>query len=179
MRFARAGISDSRRLFNGLAESRAVRKARIARRCFPPGRPRAATADCSNSFQSLCACRTCAIAGRGWAPRRRRIEVPRFDDAGVDRPDRNLKHAFAQGRPVDVLFALERRQHGVDGKVLAQRVNVGPIVMQCDAAGVGVPIGHQAEPILNLALLPVDSGTRQPAKETRGSFAETGARARR
>jgi len=30
---------------------------------------------------------------------RREAEVPRLDDAGVDRPDRNLKDAFAFGEP--------------------------------------------------------------------------------
>ena len=42
------------------------------------------------------------------------------------------------------------------GKSLAQRMHVGPVVVQGDAAGIGMAVGFQAEPILDLALLPVD-----------------------
>ncbi len=73
--------------------------------------------------------------------RHRKIEMTRFDDSRMDRPYRDLKDTFTQGGTVDVTFSLEGWQDGFDGKVLAQGINFGPIVMQGDAAGIRVSHG--------------------------------------
>src|ERR1039458_5353530 len=88
--------------------------------------------------------------------RHREIEVARLDDPSMDRPYGHLQDTFTESWPVDVAFPLEGRQHGFEGKVLAQGVNVGPIVMQGDPTGIRVSNGLQAKPILDFALLPVD-----------------------
>ncbi len=84
------------------------------------------------------------------------VEVAGLDDAGMNRADRNLKDALAERGPIDVPLALKRWQHGVERKVLAQRMHVGPVIVQRHAPRIRMPGGFQAEPILNLALLPVD-----------------------
>src|SRR5258708_2484 len=85
----------------------------------------------------------------------REIEMTGFDDSGMNRPYRHLKDAFAQSWPVDVAFSLERRQYCLKRKILAQRMNIWPVVMQSDPARIGVPGGLQAKPVLDFALLPV------------------------
>ena len=97
-----------------------------------------------------------------------------LDDAGVNRAHRNPKDAFAERGTIDVLFAFERRQHGVDGKVFAQRMHVGPVVVQGDAARVGMALGLDAEPVLNLALLPVDGGKLGGQRGKRGMLRGNG-----
>ena len=62
------------------------------------------------------------------------VEVAGLDDAGMNRADGNLEDAFSERRPVDVLLAFERRQDLVERKVLAQRMHVGPVIVQRDAA---------------------------------------------
>src|ERR1700690_292569 len=79
-----------------------------------------------------------------------------LDDSRMDRPYGHLQHAFSESRPVDVALPFEGRQHGFQGKVLAQGINVRPIVMQGDAAGIGVSNCLQTKPILDFALLPVE-----------------------
>ena len=69
----------------------------------------------------------------------REVEVPRFDDSRMDRPNGDLKDAFTQSRTIDMALALEGRQLGVEGKVLAQGINVGPIIMQRHPTGIRVP----------------------------------------
>ncbi len=70
--------------------------------------------------------------------RDREIEVSRFDDSRMDRPHGHLKDAFTQSRTIEVALSLEGRQLGVERKVLAQGINVGPIVMQRHPAGIRV-----------------------------------------
>ena len=108
--------------------------------------------------------------------RDREIEVAGLDDAGVNGADGNLEDAFAQGRAVDVPLALKGRQHGVDGKVFAQGMDVGPVVVEGDAAGIGMVLGDQAEPVLDLALLPVHGGDSAASEGKCGAAAGTGAR---
>jgi len=78
-----------------------------------------------------------------------------LDDAGMDRADRHLKNAFTFHRSELVTLALERRQHGFQVKILAQRMNLRPVVVQRTTARVGMTDQVQAEPILNLPLLPI------------------------
>ena len=90
--------------------------------------------------------------------RHREIEVAGLDDSRMNRAYRHLKDTFPQSRPVDVAFSLKGRQHGFERKVLAQGINVGPIVMQGDPAGIRVSHGLQTKPILDFAFLPVHCG---------------------
>ena len=92
------------------------------------------------------------LAGHG------EIEVAGLDDAGMDRSHRNLEDAFPQRGPVDVALSFERRQHLAQGKILAQGMNVGPVIVQRDAARIGMSAGFQAEPVLDFAFLPVHRG---------------------
>ena len=84
------------------------------------------------------------------------VEVAGLDDAGMNRADRNLEDALPVRGPVDVPLPLKRRQHGVERKILAQRMHVGPVIVERHAPWIRMPCGFQAEPILNLALLPVN-----------------------
>src|SRR5258707_15710885 len=84
--------------------------------------------------------------------RHREVEVARLDDSGMDRTYGYLQDTFTEGRPVDVAFSLEGREHGFKRKVLAQGINVGPIVVQGDPAGIWVSHGLQTKPILDFAL---------------------------
>src|SRR6266568_5451891 len=76
----------------------------------------------------------------------------------MDRTYRHLQDTFPQSGPVDVAFALEGRQHCREGKILAQGMNVWPIVVERDPAGIRVSHGLQSKPVLDFALLPVDRG---------------------
>ena len=97
----------------------------------------------------------------------REVEMAGLDDAGVHGAHGNLEHAFAQRRPVDVPLAFEGRQDLSQRKVLAQRMHVRPVVVQRHAARIGVAGGFEAEPVLDLALLPVHGG--QLARRAKGS----------
>ncbi len=70
----------------------------------------------------------------------------------------HLQDTFTESRPVDVALTLEGRQHGFERKVLAQGINLGPVVMQGDPAWIRVINGLQAKPILDFAFLPVHRG---------------------
>src|ERR1019366_7156753 len=50
------------------------------------------------------------------------------------------------------------RQHLAQRKTLEQGMDVGPVVMERDAPRIGMTSGFEAEPVLDLALLPVDGG---------------------
>ena len=83
------------------------------------------------------------LANRGKA------EVPRLDDPGVDRPDRNLHDPLA----VQVVEAVRRAGHAGHGhggiEVLAQGVYaLRPVVVQHQPAGVGMALGHQPQQVL-------------------------------
>src|SRR5260370_1221460 len=86
----------------------------------------------------------------------REIEMAGLDGSGMNRSYRHLKDALAQSGPIDVALSLEGREHGLEWEVLAQRMNVRPVVMQRDSARIGVSYSFQAKPILDFALLPVD-----------------------
>src|SRR5689334_3389247 len=92
------------------------------------------------------------LAGHG------EIEMAGFDNSRVNRPYRYLKYTFPHGGPEDVALTRKSRQARRYQEVLAQRMDVRPIVVQRDSARVRVPGGLQSEPVLNLALLPVQCG---------------------
>ena len=100
----------------------------------------------------------------------REAEVPRLDDAGVDRPDRDLDDAVA----VQAVERLHRRRDARRRRgrieVLAQRVDASrPLLVQDQAARVRVPLGFQAQQVAHLALVPVRG--RQDAASTMGTLA--------
>src|ERR1051325_2180482 len=82
-------------------------------------------------------------------------EVARLDDAGMDRPDRHLEHALAFDLAEFVPLALKWRQNGFQIEVLAQRIDLGPVVVQRATARIGMSLELEAEQVLNLTLLPV------------------------
>ena len=82
--------------------------------------------------------------------------MTRLDNAGVNGSNRNLKNSFTKRGPVFMPLALKRRQHRAQREVLAQRMHVRPVVVQCDPAGIRMSLGFDAEPILDFAFLPVD-----------------------
>src|SRR6516164_595028 len=88
----------------------------------------------------------------------RKIEMAGLDGSGMNRSDWHLKDAFTQSGPIDVAFSLERRQHGFECEVLAQRMNIRPVVVQGDPARIRMSDGFQPKPILDFALLPVHGG---------------------
>ncbi len=87
--------------------------------------------------------------------RHRKVEVARFDDSGVDGSNGNLENAFPQGGPVDMAFPCEGWQHRVEAKVFSQGIDIGPIVVQGDAARIRMADGSQPKPVLDFAFLPV------------------------
>src|ERR1035441_4831890 len=84
--------------------------------------------------------------------------MPGLDDAGMDGAHGNLEDALAQGGAIDVALAFEGGQDLAQRKALEQGMDVGPVVVERDAPWIGMTGGFEAEPILDLALLPVDGG---------------------
>ncbi len=103
-----------------------------------------------------------------------KIEVAGLDDAGMNRANRNVEDAFSVRGPVDVPLTFERRQHGVEREILAQRMHVGPVIVQGHAPRIGMSDGFEAEPILNLALLPVDGRQLGGQRRERGMIGGNG-----
>ena len=144
--------------FDGVAESGGVGKARIARDAL--GQPHAMVQ--RQVFEELL--RALVDVKHPQLQVKHRFaghaeeEMPGLDDARMDRPDRHLEHAFAFHGAELVSLALEMGQHGFQVKILAQGINLGPIVVQGAAAGIGMADQLQAEPILDLAFLPIHGG---------------------
>ena len=139
-----------------LAKGRAVRNAGVAGDAFGQRNRVRHRQVLESFFDALVHVEHAQLKVQNRLARHGEAEVSRFDDAGVYRPHRNLKDALPQGRPVDMRFTFERRQRGIDGKTLAQRMNVRPVVVQRDAAWIGMARGFDAEPVLDLAFLPVE-----------------------
>src|ERR1035438_3394973 len=91
-----------------------------------------------------------------------------LDDAGMNRADRNMEDALSVCGTVNVPLTLKRGQHSVERKILAQRMHVGPVIVERHAPGIRMPSGFEAEPILNLALLPVDGRQFRGQRRERG-----------
>ena len=85
-------------------------------------------------------------------------EVTRLDDARMHRSHRDLEHPFAFNFPELMPLALERRQHRMQVKVLAQRVHFRPVIVERAAARIGVAFKFEAEHVLYLTFLPIRSG---------------------
>ncbi len=109
------------------------------------------------------------LAGHG------EVEVAGLDDAGVNGADRNLEDAFTVSGPIDVPLAFKRGQNGVERKILAQRMHIGPVIVERHSARIGMPCGFESEPILNFAFLPIDGGLLRCQRRERGMVNGMGA----
>ena len=78
-----------------------------------------------------------------------------FDDAGVHRADGHLENPLAFHLSEFVPDTLERRQHRPQVEILAQRINLGPVVVQRAAPRIRMTQQFQAEQVLHFPLLPV------------------------
>ncbi len=148
---------DFRCPLDGLAECSCVREGRIARNAFGQ-KDRAGDGETLEELLgSLVRVKHTELQVQDRFAGDGEVEVAGLDDAGMNRADRNVKDALAVRWPVDVPLALERGQHGVEREILAQRMHVGPVIVQRHAPRIRMPGGFQAEPVLNLALRPVDA----------------------
>src|ERR1035441_617010 len=86
-----------------------------------------------------------------------------LDDPRMHGADRNLEDALPQGGAIDVALAFEWRQDLAQRKTLAQGMHIGPVIVQRDTPRIGMTRGFEAEPVLDLAFLPVHGG--QPGGE--------------
>ena len=158
MRLARSGNLDARRGFNRLAEGGSVREAGVARDAFGQINRVADRQLLEALFDGLVGIEHAQLQIEDRLSGDGEVEVARLDDAGMDRADGNMKDALAVRGAIDVLLPFKGRQNRVDGEVFPQRMNLRPVVVQGDAARVGMALGRDSKPILNLALLPVDGG---------------------
>ena len=164
---------DSRSPLHRLAESRAMRERRIAGDALGEKDGAVDGKIFKKFLGSLVRVEHAQLQVQDGLARDGEVEVAGLDDTGMNRADRNVEDALSVRGPVDVPFALEWRQHGVERKILAQRMHVGPVIVERHAPRIGVPGGFQAEPILNFALLPVDGrqlrGQRRKRRMIRGN----------
>src|SRR5450755_611416 len=149
------GDLDVGGLFNRLTKSNAMREARIAGNALGQIDRALHRQLLETLFDSLVDVKHAQLQVKNGLAGNREVEMARLDDAGVNRAYGKLKHAFAQGGSIHVALSFKGRQHRVNGEVFTQRMNVRPVVVQGNAAGIRMPLGHQPEPILNLAFLPV------------------------
>src|ERR1017187_5504943 len=143
-------------LFHRLAEGRGVGKRRVARYALRQEHALLRGEPFEELLRPLVGVEHAELQVQDGLARDGEVEVAGFDDAGVYRSHGDLEDAFPQRRTVDVLLALESRQLRIERKILAQRVYVGPVVVQRHAPRIGVAFGFDAEPVLDLAFLPVD-----------------------
>src|SRR5260221_6050168 len=95
-----------------------------------------------------------------------------LNNSGVHRPDWHLKHAFAFHFAELMPLANKGRQRGFEIKIIPQRMDIRPIIVESAAARIGMANELQTEKILNLALLPIYSvngvGERDELRQFRG-----------
>ena len=100
-------------------------------------------------------------------------EMAGLDDAGVDRPHREVEDALARDRPIRAELPAHAR-HGLPVvEVLPQRPGaLRPVVVQGDPVRVGMALGRRPEIVHDLALEPVGHGVpgrdRWEARGVRG-----------
>ena len=85
----------------------------------------------------------------------REPEVPRLDDSGMDRPDRNLEDPFALELAERVLSLLPF-QHGIPQEILLQGMRaLGPVLVTDQPAQVRMSLGDEAEHVPDFPLVPL------------------------
>src|ERR1017187_8304537 len=143
-------------LFHRLAEGRGVGKRRVARYTLRQEYALLRGKLFEELLRPLVGVKHAELQVQDGFARDGEVEVAGLDDAGVYRSHGNLEDALAQRWPVDVLLALEGGQRRIERKILAQGVHIRPVVVQGHAPRIGVAFGLDAEPVLDLAFLPVD-----------------------
>src|SRR5437879_2431628 len=66
-------------------------------------------------------------------------KMPRLNNSGMHRPDRHLEYTFPLHLPEPVPHSGEGRQLRVQVKILAQRVNLWPVIVQYTPTRIGMP----------------------------------------
>ena len=81
--------------------------------------------------------------------------MPRLDDSGMDRPDRNLEDTFALDVAERVLSLLPF-QHGIPQEILLQGMRaLGPVLVTDQPAQVRMSLGDEAEHVPDFPLVPL------------------------
>ncbi len=79
-------------------------------------------------------------------------EVAGLDDAGVDRPHGDLEDALTLDVPERKRLA-RLDEVGTRHDVTTQRViSLRPVLMECESPKIRMPLGHEAEQVVDLAL---------------------------
>src|SRR5262245_50864415 len=81
--------------------------------------------------------------------------MPWLNNPGMDGADWHLENAFTFDLSEFVAFTRERRQHGTQVKVLAQGIDLRPIIVKSASAWIRVADQFQTKEVLDFALLPV------------------------
>ena len=140
MTSARSGTSIPAGLLHGLAEGRAVGKGRIARDALGQEHGPVNGQVLEELLGALVRVEHAQLQVEDGLARHGEIEMAGLDDAGMHRPHGNLKDAFAQRGPVDVLLAFEGRQHRVaSGKSLRRGCTSGQLSCSATRRGLGWP----------------------------------------
>src|SRR5205823_8549651 len=105
-------------------------------------------------FDALVHVKHAELQVEDWLARHAEQKMARLDDAGMHRTDWHLKHPFTLDLAELVPHTGERRQFDAEVKIFAQRVDLGPVVVQHATARVGMAQQLDAKQILDLPLLP-------------------------
>src|SRR5665213_642281 len=144
--------------FDGLTESRAMRKTGISRYTLGEKNSFVNRQPLEELFGAFMRVEHSKLQVEYRFPSNRETEMAGLDGTRMDRSHGNLKDTFSQSGPVDVAFSFKRRQYRVYRKILAQGVDIGPIVVQRHPTGIRVADGSQSKPVLDFAFLPVRCG---------------------
>src|SRR5258708_33563057 len=123
---------DLRRAFNGLTESRSVGKTRIPGDALREKHSPMYGQLLKKLFGAFMRVKHSKLQIEDGLTGHREIEMARLDGSGMNRPDRHLKDALPQSRPVDVAFAFEGRQDRLAWGVPAQWMQVRRVVVERD-----------------------------------------------
>src|SRR6266516_3973306 len=92
-----------------------------------------------------------------WFARNTEQEMARLNNAGVHWADRYLEYTFAFYLAEFVPHTREGGKFRAQVEILAQRINLGPVIMQHPAAWIGMAEQFDSEEILDFSLLPIHS----------------------
>ena len=151
---------DSGSALEGMAEGRRVREARITGNTLGEANAVRDGQSFEEFLNALVHVKHAELQVEHRFARRAEQEVAGLDDARVDRAHRYLEDTFAFDLAEFVPRPIEGRELRAQFKILAQRVNFRPIVVQNAAARVGMAEQFDAEQILDFTLLPVDRVNR-------------------
>src|SRR5260221_11053129 len=121
---------DLSRAFNGLTESRSVGKTRIPGDALREKHSPMYGQLLKKLFGAFMRVKHSKLQIEDGLTGHREIEMARLDGSGMNRPDRHLKDALPQSRPVDGPFSFEGRRHRAVWQVLAHCSDIGPVVVE-------------------------------------------------